>query len=561
MRDSGEKRVIVTSRTKPEEFDQQRWSMVDRDRFFVAWRGAVYEPGLRLGTPTIEKLIGRLEAEPFGILCRRLQGIFVLFAFDRLRASWNVAVDNAGLYHAFYDGTSVSTSLLQLSANDPRGVKSISPRAVAEFLAHRGVHWRETLIKGIRTIGRDDILELNPTNGGRVRLSKSAAEDLEPSTPDDLTQLFAHLAQALEGASTSVDLTPGFDSRLVACLLRDQGAEFETAMSGWVGVPHVDIARRAASLLGCPFFFTEHNPLGLEDALDDLFYQQDGLSDLLGYHRMAQLQGDRQKRGVEIAVSGSGGELFKDFFWLQDFPHYRSAKTNFERLYDLRIAPVRLPDGVLTDETADAYRHLRADTLSAFEAFRSSINTESYDRVFYFYRLPIYAGADASANINNYIPFIAPLMDSVVFRLGISLPRRKRLFNSFHRELITRTCPGVASLKTDSGVTSHASVSYVARDLLGYASQQARALTDKMTQRRLGRTHFYVGADAPGFEGPVKRSRKFQTALKALRDAGFVRGSMAVEDVPDNLVGRLLTIGMLVLHVEGELRDQRPPSF
>ncbi len=115
-------------------------------------------------------------------------------------------------------------------------------------------------------------------------------------------------------------LTGGIDSRLLAVLLSYFGVPFEVAASGVRGTTDLVIAEKVAKVLDRHFHITYHHIDDFESTVPEIFGLGDGLFDVVRYHRAFQLQRDRISRGVSLVMSGTGGELFKDFWWLQDFP-------------------------------------------------------------------------------------------------------------------------------------------------------------------------------------------------------------------------------------------------
>src|SRR5205085_4578813 len=141
--------------------------------------------------------------------------------------------------------------------------------------------------------------------------------------------------QSIANEKVSLDLTGGIDSRLLAAAFSYFGMPFELAASGVEGTPDIEIAAEVAKALGKEFFVTSHDPHRTD--WNELFALSDGLFDLGKSDRPLQLQQDRAARGITLAISGAGGELFKDFWWLQDFPFYARKKPNLERLYAMRF--------------------------------------------------------------------------------------------------------------------------------------------------------------------------------------------------------------------------------
>ena len=187
--------------------------------------------------------------------------------------------------------------------------------------------------------------------------------------------------------------------------------------------------------------------------VDELFEAADGVSDVLAGHRIRQFALERADRGIDVAVGGIGGELLKDFFWLTDFPFYRSRTPHLERVFDTRFRPVAFPRGLLADRFAPHAAEVRPRILTAMRQRRMDTNTETYDRIYYEMRMASGVAHSISEN-DNYVPFVAPLLDPAIARLGYSLPRRDRFFNRYHRRLITDASPSAARVpSSDTGVT------------------------------------------------------------------------------------------------------------
>ena len=78
----------------------------------------------------------------------------------------------------------------------------------------------------------------------------------------------------------------------------------------------------------------------------------------------------------------------------------------------------------------------------------------------------------------------------------------------------------------------------------------------KSSQRLLGRAWFdTIGAatvNDPGLLPAVRRLGMFASALDTLKDAGLFAPDLEPEDVRDRHVGRVLTLGLFLRHVEGE---------
>jgi hypothetical protein len=545
--------MLITAGELPFGEQDMRCASWEDHRFLVRWKGLIYLHGVSSGVATIQQIAQRLPTTPLTFLCRELHGIFGLFIFDKTRCLWQIAVDNSGLYHVFHDQDTVSSSFLELLAFKGLSSRHICPVAAAEFLAHGGVYWRRTLVVGIAKIGHDEIIELEPGSAGTKSAKRIARKELPlpGGNQESFVAHYAYLAEALADRRVSVDLTGGFDSRLNACLLTRHGLDFEVATSGRSGIPDVVIPERAAKILGREFRLTLHDISSLDKDLPRMFREGDGLTDLVVHHRARQLQAERKRRGIEVAISGVGGELYKDFWWLQDTPRYSSRRVNFERLYDLRIMPVPLPPHYLAGDVADAYAQLRRLTLERFADLRAATNTESYDNLYFYYKMPEFAGRFLTNHIDNYLNVVAPLLeyDNVMFAFG--LPRSIRSFNRFHRRVLSEQCPKLARLMTSSGVSASADGWRIARDGIGCGVTIGRRLTRKIGQRLFGRAWLQSpGPDEPTMRSRVRRGSEFLQSLTALKDLRMLASELTPDEVRDADVGRILALGMLVRRLE-----------
>ncbi len=116
----------------------------------------------------------------------------------------------------------------------------------------------------------------------------------------------------------------------MAVLLDYFGLEFETAVVGISGNRDIEIAKEVASILKHDIYITYHSIDDLGKDLYELFAMCEGLCNILKCHTQQIQNRYRLHRGVSLKLSGEGGELYKDFWWLQDFPFYRKKRANLD---------------------------------------------------------------------------------------------------------------------------------------------------------------------------------------------------------------------------------------
>jgi hypothetical protein len=523
------------------------------ERFAIGWKGHLYLPGHPAGAASVARLAQRLAAQPLTAVAKELCGAFGLFVHDRIGRTWQVMVDNAGLYKIFHDQQRVSTSFLQLIAASGTGIGHVEQEALVEYLAQGAVFGSGTVVRGIEKLRYNVVLETAPGGTGWQLTRK----DLSFPAEDDSATVLAHfgdLGRSFEGAALSADVTGGFDTRLIVCLLHHQGLPFELAISGHPDSHDITIARQVAVLLERPLEITPHDVSRLEDELPEAFLEGDGQSDLRRFQRDRQFAYARLARGIQTIAHGGGGAHFKDFFSYQDFPRYNSGNANFERYYDLRIAPVRLPAAQLTAHSNEMFLRLRARSLARFAEHRAATNNESYDRATFFVRDPEGYGRTASDYINLGLDVAMPYLDYRNIQVSFRLSPWSRAMNGWHRRVLTEHNSKLAALPTSEGYTASSQLRYVPSNVAGFAGITLKRVARKLSQRLLGKSMFLqmgaFEADIPGFIDLLRATSHFADALAAMKKLEIIAPNVRPEEVRDIHVGRLLTAGMLVRHLE-----------
>ena len=546
--------MLIDATTCPEGLAETGLRWRAGVRFVVGWKGHVFIPGKTAGQDSIDDLIRRLEAGA-GLdgLMGELSGVFGLFVHDRARGGWQIAIDNAGLYKIFWDERGCATSLLELTRARGTRRNQLLAAALIEFLAHGAVYGPGTFVAGVRKLRWDELLEL-PAAGGPPRL---LSKRLETPHLDDGQSVVAHfgpLARSLAGLKVSADVTGGIDTRLITCLLYQAGANFEVAISGRADSDDVQMSAHIAQLLERPFFVTPHDLSRLDEELPLVFRDGDGQTDCCLFHRLRQHCLGRLARGVQVISHGAGGEHYKDFLSIQDFPRYGSPVVNFERFYALRIAPVAVPRRYLSAEGAALLAEVRPRALAQFADLRAATNNESYDRVVYFLRSCEVYGRPLSNYVNLGLDVVAPLLDWRNARVAINLSPWRRFFNGWHRRVLTAHCPKLAALRTTEGLSVSTEFHHLLPDIAGYVRTAIRRAAKKTSQRLRGKAIFdTIGAASvnnPALAPAVRASGAFASALDALKDAGLFAPALEPADVSDRYVGRVLTLGLFLRHVE-----------
>jgi len=524
-------------------------------RYTVGWIGNVFCFGEKAGGPTIERLLEELDRRPAAELLPALNGVYGLFIYEHAARKWLVSTDNAGLYRIFYSAEAVSTRFLELAAATAADRRPLDNQAIVEFIANGGNYGHHTPIATIKKLRRGEILELQPTASPAIRVGKTSLAEQPDDTDRCFLDYFDGLAQALADRRISVDITGGFDSRLIAGLMARTGLPFECAMLGAADGRETVVARTVAETLGHVLQLHTPDVSNFEREAAEVFLAGDGLTEMSGLLRDRQLCEQRLARGVELMVHGGGGEFFRDNWYVQDFPRYGSAKIDVAKFYNLRIASITLPDSQLTSEGVMLRRQVAARTIETFERSRQATNNLTYDKILFDYRVPEFFGATFSNYLNMGMSVEAPYLNFRIATTAMRLPPWHRAFQLWHRRMITTYCPELAEIRTTpGGYTASNRPTRIAAELGTYAYFQLERVVRKLTERHLGKSLRHRGGnlavDLPGYSEGLRRSTMFAAAVSRLQRQGIFNAAFDAERLANVHVGRIMTMGGLLQYLD-----------
>jgi hypothetical protein len=146
-----------------------------------------------------------------------------------------------------------------------------------------------------------------------------------------------------------------------------------------------------------------------------------------------------------------------------------------------------------------------------------------------------------------YLPFLEPQIAAVGYRL----PRGTRFFNRFHRQTITRYRPDVAALHTtEGGMSVSSKAPRIAADMGKYVVDKFSRLKKKFGEKIFHRRAPQDSPNDSGFNAAVRNCTATRKAFDDLRNRGVIRADLGFHDVKDSYLGNVLTLGMLLEHLE-----------
>ncbi len=545
--------LIARSLPEPSSKSGVRWWC--GARFNIAWQGYVWYPGHREGEESIAALARELHRRSLAELAPKLKGIYGLFVYDAESRSWQITGDTSGLFRIYYSDHAVSTRFLDLSDHLDASLEDLVTRHLVEYLAHGAVLGAETFLRQVRVLRDDEILSFNIEENTPTRVIPKASTS-PGENPDELLEVYVRgVADSLRGRRLSVDLTGGLDSRVLVCLCSRQGLPFETAISGREDNPDVTIARRIAEIIGREFHCTPHRIDRLDEELPLVFDAGDAHTDTVHFHRDLQNAQARLARGVALMMHGGGGEIYRDHSFVHEFPRYGSRHSNLERLYRLRVCPLPMSSGMLTNSARRLLAGIEGETIQKFEKYVAPTNNQTCERIYLHLRMPEFMGVFYSNYIHLGLDVLAPFFDREIVEGIMRTSPWSRFFALWHRRFLTQRCPTLSRLPTMDGVTASALWSDILRDSGKYAAIQLRRAGRKVTQRWFRRSMFYnVGATAahhPDYIPTLLRTETLKRAIAALKEVDILAADFEPAANDSFHLGRILTAGLLLDRLRG----------
>ncbi|MGD2086267.1 MAG: asparagine synthase-related protein [Candidatus Aminicenantes bacterium] len=511
--------------------------------FQVYFQGFIYIPYVKSGIESIKKILAGIENNKINDI-ENIRGHFFIFIINKATNYKYFFIDNSGIFKGFISDNVISTSMLELARYLHLDSSKLNFNAVVEFLHFGFTYLDRTFFENMRRINKNEIIVYNQNNEQAIE-DKELKKINEPINLDML-DFFQGLYESVKEKKISLDLTGGIDSRMIAGLFNYLGADFEFAVSGTKGHKDIEIARKISEILKKSIFVYYHNIDDVtDDSLRNLFYLTDAQTDILNYHRKYQLILQRKERGIDMQITGAGGEFYKDHWWLQDFPFYNKKNADIEKLYRLRIEPIIYPHDYLGHKTKTISLELKDNIIKQLYQYKLETNTQTYDNISYNYKIQSYPGIYVTTG-NQLINTYAPLVESDLVRSGFALKRRNRFFINFHREIISTYCPMISSIKTIEGVTCSMRKIDKLKDLTRYVSDKQKRFTKQILRKLLKKTYLNAPLTDRGIYKKVANLDIFKNQIEILKEHEIVRKDLKIEEIKDNYIGKFLVISLLL---------------
>lgn len=361
-------------------------------------------------------------------------------------------------------------SFFDACRTDSIKIADIDKEAIADFLIHGCYYTEKTPIKHVkkRFINKDCLI---PNDEFYFKYEDSN------SAVDHFINTFEVVAEKIRGRSISADITGGTDSRLIIALLQYYDVPFEGFFSTISGdLKELKLVESIAKYLDTPL----HVISSVEKPkAQELVQLSDGLIDIFAIQSLYESLIYREKAGFDLTITGVAGELYKDFWWQQDFPFYGSKKPDLSRLISSRMYPLKFPDNLFADKHINYTRRIEIFKRN-LEFYASASNIETYDSIYLNVRIKEQVSLFKFI-ADKFVPSYSPLLEQHFLSISNQLPPSIRWFNRFHRQMITKLNPRLAMFPTtEGGMTVSSKNSDYLNDFVKYSVVKSAKLFSKL---------------------------------------------------------------------------------
>ena len=426
-------------------FIDDNYSSWENENYCFYWEGLIFVRGILSGSKSLENFSNILDKQGIERAARFLSGTFFLVVQDKKMNDYYCLADNSGLFQAYYSEFRISTSFLHLIQLEKLTTSDLDKRAVVEFIHLGNIFFNRTFFNRIKKIDGDQIFNLNPE--GSISILEKELPPLFGDPPSEsILSIFDNITKSLRNQKISIDLTGGLDSRLLVVLFRHFGLNFKTGAFGADDHPDVTISRQVAQKLGVDHTTASYTTDNLEEKLEEAYQICGGLSDPVLAVITLDLHKKHRSRHVELAISGNGGEIFDDFFWLQDYPFYNSHQIHLQRLFEFRFRPLAPIDPeYFTSPYGDISKNLTESFVKDLSQFTLDTNTKTYAHIFAKVRWKELSGMSMT-RFKRFVNYYSPYMEYDVTRIALNLPTNQHINSRYQKELLASLNPEIANM-------------------------------------------------------------------------------------------------------------------
>lgn len=426
---------------------------------------------------------------------------------------------------------------------------------VCNYLALTRRFGGHTIIKGIETTNNLYYYEVSRDG---ITCREKGLNDISGSTSiSNPLHFFEDISFALSEKKVICALTGGYDSRMVLALLCTY-----KHLDSFIGgdnyeCKEIAISQKVAEAGGINHRIIPTERPGINpDVLKLRFLNNNGAyTDFsTGGYRVTSYVDELERAGYEVLVTGNTGGMHKDLWFLQDFPFYARKKTRVSRFFSFRMEVISYKE-YLGEAMLSIYSSQRISTLENMSHMIKPINTQSYD----MFGWELDCQSTLRSPEASMITVYSPLQEIDLVRFSFHLPRMKRFYNLFQRDLTTTASKAMARIPTVYGTTESSEPLYILRDAFLQTLSFIKRATNLTFRKLFRRFLFQQPVSNLYIEDDIRSLDITSTALDWCKHRGFISNKCSVSTIPFWLLNRVLNLWFteeLILRPNRSIKDK-----
>jgi len=521
----------------------------ESDRYKCIYSGMPVKIGIKAGGDSLKWLLEKIENDNISIekASRYITGYYVILIIDKQDNRKYVFVDNSSVYKIYYSNKYCSDSFIELAKKENKKFEDASMVKILEFLRFGFNFYPETLFDDIWQLHGNNILEIDDSGNSKL-LNKS--NDIESIS---IEEYFKGLAQSLKGLKISADITGGIDSRLIVLLSKQYGIDFELAVNGNEVSEDVRIAEKISNKLKQKLMVFDYDVLdNAEEFLIKSMQYCEGYTNALRILNGFGISEARKRKNMDMILTGVGGEFFKEFLLMHEFPFYTLGKLNVYKTFKMRFEPIPFQYDLLTGEIAKFKDAVEQSILDKMKDYVVSSKAKSLNSIWYYMKIPAFHGKFATSILQNFHDAFSPFLDFQIFLYAQKMSLKYRILDLFHRELITRLNPKIAEVETSQLVSVSNKTFYILKDIFFTIINRIKRIVRKFTQKYLKKTILLESSLADDFFYKIKKLPVTEQYVDYLKRRGIVRKEVKTSSIRNNILGNIISLAYLFIKLDDE---------
>lgn len=508
-----------------------------KDSLVCYFRGFIWSKETKSEKDNIQLILKQYEVTG-KIDFNMFYGAYHIILIDKKNNDIRYFGDNAGFCCFYYNKEQklISDSFLELI----KASINVTPNygAITEFIHFNCIYSNDTIC--------EEIFKTDAMNWYALEEFKfeSVTKKLEiwqrEGEYETLNAFISDTVSAAEDLKIVDIITGGVDSRVVLAHLNSLKIKFELAISGNKEMIDVKIAEEIADELGMGIYISDEK-INDSNWVQEAFVRSDGVYGAFSRYRLHKKNIMLQKLGFQLELGGVGGEFYKNSFINQDFPFYNVGKINKKKFYKLKMNPNNWGRKYLTEDIMKYEQQMETNIIDRLFENEKGSKSKIYFRI--GHKVMRHRMITLSNSNNLSIPSISPFVEIDMMKLTYNKNPWKLEVNKWQRDEVSKYCPKISAIKTDRKLTLQNNKVQVLKEfvlsyiyLIKVAFKRLWGGNNNNSNQRL---EVYI-------EG--RKFKEFKEAMNKCKTLNIINKKCSIEEIPDVLADRLMTIGLVFMN-------------